>query len=147
MYNKVAVEIYRSADVIFPYLDNAEKQKLWMRDMLGSSKPVGEPTSLGQQFEMTFGQSAGSRTAHTEVVEFTPNQQIKMRMSDPSFSSDMGFTLEPSGGGTLVTYDVESTMHNPILKLMMGTIGFIMTPMASRQLKGDLTKLKRLVES
>jgi uncharacterized protein YndB with AHSA1/START domain len=147
MQNHASIEINRPPEVIFPYIDDHAKLKLWMKDFMSSNRPPDADSRVGMTFQMTFGQQAGSRTADTEIIAYEPNKRLKLRSTDISFTVDIDFTLTSANGATRVNYDVESTPLSPFFKLMMGISGMFMKGIANKQLQRDLKKLKQIAES
>jgi uncharacterized protein YndB with AHSA1/START domain len=80
-----------------------------------------------------------------EIVASRPNQEVDMRLDfGPQGTADAAFYLEPSDGGTLVTWTFGYDVGDDLIGRY---IGLIMKGMVGDKYQEGLARLKRLVET
>ena len=147
-YCAATVEINRRPAQVWRYLTTDELTKKWVSglEVIRHDSPgvhgSGEKLHMVESYEgervemeMTMGRVEAPR-----VMEFT-----LVALGDPSngFTEKGGYALEERDGKTRVTLAATSEYHGFLLRLMEPLI----TRSAKEKLRGDLARLKALVEA
>jgi len=133
------VRIDRSPADVFIYLTDVEKLPEWQASALEVS--VEGEMSLGtciREIRNFLGRRAESTL---EVTEYEPARKFSLRVLSGPLPFEVRHALTPEGEGTRVDWVAEAdTSRFPKLavRMMAGT--------AERQFKGDLERLKRVLE-
>ena len=132
-----SVTIDRPPEVVFPYVVDPEKQKLWsdvpMRPLSGSR----DEWSTGTRVELTVGMGPIKAVIGMEIVGMEPGRRMAFKSFSGPIKWEGEYTLEgmPSGG-TVVS--------------QAGTLAFtglwrLMEPMAGGEMsRGEVKELERL---
>ena len=138
---KGTIEISRPVAEVFTYVTEPKNTQEWERGAeqeLTSEGPIGLG-SKGRRVETFMGRDESAR----EVTEWTPNEQAAFKFESDKFIGAGEYRIEPTDGGTRLTYRFEGDAKNPFFKLLMP---FFM-PVLNRQTKKNYRKLKGILES
>jgi uncharacterized protein YndB with AHSA1/START domain len=136
-------------DKIFPYLSDYQRWPSWSpyekKDPDMKRTFTGPPTGPGAIYEWDGDKTVGQ--GRIEITEVSPNARLafNLDMFRPLESHNKGeFTLEPQGGGTLVTW----AMYGPapyVTKLMQALC--LMDRMVGGDFEKGLADLKTIAEA
>ena len=136
---KHTVRIDRTPADVFSYLTDVEKLPEWQASALEVS--VEGEMSLGTRIR-EIRNFLGRRAESTlEVTEYEPARRFSLRVLSGPLPFEVRHALTPEGKGTRLDWVAEAdTNRFPKLavRMMAGT--------AERQFKGDLERLKRVLE-
>lgn len=127
----------------FDYLADFSSVSDWDPNIPRAECVSGPPRQLGAKFEVDFEAIGQNFTLTYETIEIEEPSKVVLRSDKTGISSLDTLTFEPSGDGTLVTYEAELTLSGP-LKLADPVLqaGF---DKAGAEAEGGLAK--RLAES
>lgn len=137
-----SVTIDRSPEVVFPYITDPEKQKLWsdvpMRPLSGSN----DEWSIGTKVELTVGMGPIKAVIGMEIVGLDPGRRMAFKSFSGPIKWEGEYTLEdlPSGG-TKVS-QAGTLAFTGLWRLVQPMVGAEM----SRGEVKELEKLKGVVE-
>ncbi len=137
-----SVVINRPPEEVFEFISNFENNPRWQSGMrearITSEGPLGVGTTysqvakfLGRRVESTF-----------EVIEYEPHTMVKGRSTSGSFPITFTRSVAASPQGTMVTAVIEGDASG-----FFRLAGPILNRMVQRQVSGDYTNLKELLES
>lgn len=133
------VRIDRSPADVFRYLTDVEKMPEWQSSAV-EARAEGE-MGVGTEIK-EIRNFLGRRAESTlEVTEYEPGRKFSLRVLSGPLRFEVRHALTPEDGGTRLDWVAEAdTSRFPKLavRMMAGT--------AERQFKGDLERLKRLLE-
>jgi carbon monoxide dehydrogenase subunit G len=133
------VRIARPPADVFGYLTDVEKLPDWQSSAV-EVRAEGE-LRVGTRIR-EIRNFLGRRAESTlEVIEYDPGRKFSLRVLSGPLPFEVRHALTPEGGGTRLDWVAEAdTSRFPKLavRMMAGT--------AERQFKGDLERLKRLLE-
>lgn len=142
------IVINSSPEVLFPYINNAQKSYEWMpwaeSDPGVEIKFTGAPEGVGAKSSWD-GKQMG--TGSSEVIESIPNQSVKTTLvyTKPFEMSQVAtVSLAPTSAGTKVTWSVDG--HNNYFFKLIG-IFIDCDKMVGDQFLQGLNKLKKIVEA
>jgi uncharacterized protein YndB with AHSA1/START domain len=98
--------ISKPVDQVFAYLANVAKQPEWEPNILACQLDGAGPIQKGSTATQTVRRKGGEHQVSLTVTEFEPGRRLKFEKQWP-FRTAFGWILEPSDGGTHVTYPVE----------------------------------------
>jgi carbon monoxide dehydrogenase subunit G len=140
------VEIACAPEQLWPFLDEPEKQKLWMKGLLENEQ--AGPRGVGATFRMTIREGRKAEEYRGEVTAYDPPRHLAVRFGGGAMkglSMQVDYRLAPLvDGGTRLDYVAAADRASLpwVLKLLM--------PLAQLfgrlQLRGFLRTLKRLAE-
>lgn len=133
------VHIDRPPADVFSYLTEVEKVPEWQSSALEVSAEgeIGAGTRI-REIRNFLGRRAESTL---EVIEYEPGRRFSLRVVSGPLPFEVRHALTPEGEGTRLDWVAEAdTSRFPKLavRMMAGT--------AERQFKGDLERLKRVLE-
>jgi carbon monoxide dehydrogenase subunit G len=133
------VRIDRSPADVFNYLTDVERMPEWQSSAV-EARAEGE-MGVGTQIK-EIRNFLGRRAESTlEVIEYEPGRKFSLRVVSGPLPFEVRHALTPEGEGTRLDWVAEAdTSRFPKLavRMMAGT--------AERQFKGDLERLKRVLE-
>ncbi|WP_299462423.1 SRPBCC family protein [uncultured Gimesia sp.] len=137
-------EILAPIDVVFSYLEDDEKMKLWMEGLESIEYPEGKHVDnpVGTQFIHTIREGGHTQQYHGTVTEFDPPTLIAVELHSAAFQISVTYELTSAGRKTQFDYHCEIVLASLFHRLM----GFLFWWLTKRLLKSQMTKLKELSE-
>jgi carbon monoxide dehydrogenase subunit G len=139
------LEIACAPEQLWPFLDEPEKQKLWMKGLLENEQ--AGPRGVGSTFRLTIREGRKAEEYQGEVTAYDPPRHLAVRLGGGAMkgmSMQVDYRLAPLDGGTRLDYVAEAdTACLPwVYKLLMPLVQLF----GRFQLRGFLRTLKRLAE-
>lgn len=147
MEMKHSAEFECSPEHLWPFLEDPEKLKLWMKDVLEDHASKGGPVGVGSTFSMKVKQ--GGRTQHYrgEVLIYDRPKHLNLKLKGGDFQHEtemfIDFKLKDLGGRTRLDY-VETVDAAGALSQLVSPVVKLFSKM---QLKGFFKTLRTLVEA
>ena len=138
-----SIEISRSPEDVFGYLDDLARHGEWQEQVV-SAKVEGAPTQVGTRSTETRKVGGRERVMTYEVTEHSPPQLFAFRGVDGPIRAIGRATIEPLDGGarSRVTLDLDFEGHG---------MGKLLLPLvrnqAAKQVPKDQARLKQRLES
>ena len=133
------VRIDRSPADVFSYLTDVERMPEWQSSAL-EARAEGE-MAVGTRIRETRNFLGRRAESTLEVAEYEPGRKFSLRVLSGPLPFEVRHTLKPEDGGTRLDWAADAdTSRFPKLavRMMIGT--------AERQFKGDLERLKHVLE-
>ena len=140
-----SIEINRSPDDVFAYLDDVERHGEWQDQIVAVERQSEGPLHVGSRVRETRRVPGGDRSMTYEITEHDPPRQSTFRVLDGPIRAVGTISLEPVGDGSRsrLTFTVEFRGQ--------GLAGRVLLPVARtqarKQIPKDQAKLKALLES
>jgi uncharacterized membrane protein len=140
-----SIEINRSPDDVFAYLDDVERHGEWQDQIVAVERQSEGPLHVGSRVRETRRVPGGDRSMTYEVTEHNPPRQSAFRVLDGPVRAVGTISIEPAGDGTRskLTIAIDFKGH--------GLAGKVLLPVAKgqarKQIPKDQAKLKELLES
>ena len=137
--------IDRPPDVVARYAFDPANDPGWIGGVSSVEPVTGGPTAVGSRVIRRGSFMGRPLEWLMEVVELVPDRRIELHALRSPFPMDVTYTLEPSGTdgrSTQATVRVRGEAHG-----YYAIAGPLLGPMVRGSLKGDVNRLKRLVES
>ncbi|QDV17725.1 Polyketide cyclase / dehydrase and lipid transport [Gimesia panareensis] len=137
-------EIIAPIDIVFDFLNDDEKMKLWMEGLETTEYPEGknEDDPVGTIFVQTIREAGHSQQYAGIVTEYKPPELIGVQLQGNAFRVDVTYELTDRGRKT----DLDYTCELVFAGLFYRIIGFLFGGLTRRILKNQMTKLKQLAE-
>jgi uncharacterized membrane protein len=141
-----SIEIDRSPEDVFAYLDELESHSEWQADLISSRLETERPVGVGTRATDTRKVPGGPREMTYEVTEHDPPKRSAWRVINGPVRAVGSVTVEPLGGGdaptrSRVTVDLDLEGHG---------LGILIAPFArmqaGKQVPKDQVKLKEILE-
>lgn len=146
MQMKHSGEFKCSPEHLWPFLEDPEKLKLWMKDVLEDRASKGGPIGLGSFFSMKFKQGGKTQHYRGEILIYDRPKHLGLKMKGGDFQHEtemfIDFKLQDLGGRTRLDY-MESVDSAGALSQLMSPVVKLFSMM---QLKGFFKTLRTLVE-
>jgi uncharacterized membrane protein len=142
---KESIEINRSPEEVFAYLDDVKRHGEWQEQIVGVEPQSDGPLRVGSRVTETRRLPGGNRKSTYEVTAHDPPRHSEFRVLDGPVRPYGTIAVEPVGDGSRsrVTFEMDFTSH--------GLAGKIIAPMArkaaAKQVPKDQAKLKKLLEA
>ena len=107
---ETSVEISRSVEAVFAFLTNLENQKVLQSGI--SSVTLNGPVAVGTHY-IIQGQVMGRNfSSESEIVALEPNKKfaVKALAAPPASPVTTTYLLEPAGGGTKLTTQMDTVI-------------------------------------
>lgn len=142
--NEETVSVGRAPQEVFDYISRPENLPVWDSSILEAEQIGSDPLQVGTRWRGAS-KILGRRFDWTvELVELRPPTRMTSRSVEGKVSFTVTYTLEPDGGGTRLTYRVESGSG------LGGVFGRLADPMVekahSRTVRANLGTLAELLE-
>lgn len=145
MRMEIATEIGCAPDVLWPWIEEPERQMRWMKGLVSNELTSEGPSRKGSTFRMRIreGRRIGEYTGEVTRHERPRDLGVRIRGGcGPQFEMQVDYHLEDLGGRTRLDYrcSAEMTGFWRILAPLFGVF-------ARMQAKGFFRSLKRLAEA
>jgi uncharacterized protein YndB with AHSA1/START domain len=139
-----SVEIARSPEDVFAYLDDLERHGEWQSQIVSSKRETGGPTGVGTRATDVRRVPGRTQSVTYEITEHDAPRKVTFRGVNGPVRPVGTVTVEPAGeGGSKVTIELDLRGH--------GLLGAIVAPFARsqarKQLPEDQRQLKERLES
>jgi uncharacterized membrane protein len=139
-----SVEIARSPEDVFAYLDDLERHGEWQSTIVSSKRETDGPTGVGSRATDVRRVPGRTQSITYEITEHDPPRKSAFRGVNGPVRPVGTVTVEPAGdGGSKVTIELDLQGH--------GLVGAIFAPLARRQARTqvaeDQRRLKERLES
>jgi uncharacterized protein YndB with AHSA1/START domain len=128
------VEIARPVAEVFAFLADGENNPRWRSGVLDicHTSGNGEGAIYEQGIKGPFGRRV---PADYEITRYEPERLIAFRAIAGPVRPEGSFVLEPTGGGTRVTFKLRFVPHG---------LARLMTPMVAGTMRSEVSQLGRL---
>jgi uncharacterized protein YndB with AHSA1/START domain len=138
------VEIARSPEEIFAYMDQLERHSEWQTQIVGVTRETEGPTGAGTRATEVRKTPMGKQSVTYELTEYDAPRKVSFRGLNGSIRPVGTVTVEPIGEGrSRLTFEMELQGH--------GLLGKILAPLAQRdahrQVPKDQQRLKERLEA
>jgi len=138
-----SIDIDRSPEHVFAYLDELERHSEWQASLMSSRLESGGPVGVGTRATDVRRVPGGPREMTYELTEHQPPRRSAWRGVNGPVRADGSVTVEPldDGARSRVTVDLDLQGHG---------LGMLIAPFARmqarKQLPVDQAKLKEILE-
>lgn len=129
-------------EAVFAYLTDFRNTPKWHKNMKKVGWKKNEPPGLGAEYDWIETFAGQTMVLDGVVTSWEPPYSFTWRPTNSPFPITGGWTLAPQASSTVVTRYSDSQLTG-IMKLL----NFMMIPMANRQVRLELSELKRLIEA
>ena len=138
------IEIGRSPEDVFAYLDQLERHGEWQTQIVSVTRETEGPTGVGTRAIDVRRTPIGKQSVSYEITEYDPPRKVSFRGLNGPIRPLGTVTVEPIGEGrSRVTLQMELKGH--------GLLGKILAPLAQRdahkQIPKDQQRLKERLEA
>ena len=139
-----SVEIARSPEEVFAYLDDLERHGEWQSAIVSSKRETDGPTGVGTRATDVRRVPGRTQSVTYEIIEHDPPRKVVFRGVSGPVRPRGTVTVEPAGeGGSRVTIELDLEGN--------GLLGAILAPLARnqarKQVPADQRRLKERLES
>ncbi len=139
-----SIEIARSPEDVFAYLDQLERQVEWQKSIISSTRETEGPVRLGTRATDVRRVPGGKQAVSYEITEYDPPRRFSFNGVNGPVRPVGTVTIEPVGEGrSRLTLEMDLQGH--------GLRGLIGAPMARsqgrKQIPQDQHRLKERLES
>jgi uncharacterized protein YndB with AHSA1/START domain len=142
MSYQARVVIDAAPEVVFPYLYEPDRLRLWLGGFVESRSQTPGPLRVGTRSTDVFTENGRTIEMETEVIELKPNRSLGVTVDNKMVFTEQRYELRPEGAGTVVEIDMEARGKG-LTRLMGPFLG----GMLRKRLDEDLARLKTAVES
>lgn len=137
-------EIIAPIEIVFDYLNDDEKMKLWMEGLESTEYPSGKDAEhpVGTEFIQTI-QESGHPQQYTGVVTaFKPPTLLGVKLKGNAFTANVTYELAAHARKTELEYHCELVFSS----LLHRVVGFLFKGLNQRIVKTQIKKLQLLCE-
>lgn len=139
-----SIEIARSPEDVFKYMDQLERHGEWQSQILSTTCLMNRPVAVGTRATDIRKTPMGKRDVTYEITEYEPPRKVSFRGVNGPVRPVGTVTIEGLGeGGSRVTLHLELKGH--------GLLGKLVAPMAQREARKqvplDQKQLKERLEA
>ena len=96
------------AAIVFLWLEDSDRLKQWIPNLVEDESIVETPEKIGSQFRQVFVEKGKTMEMTGEITEYVENKVLRVIMAGDMFGLDVGYRLKPlSDAQTEVTQDTE----------------------------------------
>ncbi len=137
-------EIVAPIEIVFSYLNDDEKMKLWMEGLESIDYPKGKKTEkrVGNKFIHTIKEGLNTQTYKGIITAYEPPSLLAVKLAHPAHRMEVTYELTAYGRKTELDYHCELVFPSLFHRLM----GVSFSWFTKRILKSQMAKLKQLAE-
>lgn len=144
---KHVVEIEGRPQDVWPYLEEPEKMKSWLLELVDILPDGPETQGVGTRFKMRLRELGKVAEYQGEVRKYDPPRLLGHRLTGGSFKANEemfgDYELSDLGGRTRLEYRVEKELEGWVLKALTPLILLL----AKARFNGMFKRLKKAVET
>jgi len=147
MKTSMTTVIDAPAAIVFLYLEDNERIKKWVPNLIEDEAITETPDKVGSEFRQVFLEGGKEMEMTGVITEYTENERIRIDMTGKMFDLDVDYILKAlSATQTEVTQDTEIKMKG-FMKIMT-PIMLLISKLSSKNPQADAhAKLKELAEA
>ncbi|QDT90426.1 SRPBCC family protein [Gimesia algae] len=137
-------EIIAPVEVVFSYLNDDEKMKLWMQGLESIEYPKGKKPGykVGAKFIHTIKEGLNTQRYKGIVTVYEPPTLLAVKLAHPAHRIEVTYELTSLGRKTKLDYHCELEFASFYYRCM----GLLFSWFTKRILKSQVAKLKELAE-
>lgn len=130
-----------SVDEAFAYMADITHFVEWDPGIVRAVAVRGNTPGVGAAYDLTV-KTIGTTVMRYEMKEFIAPRRLVLESTTPFLKSLDVISVEPSGSGSIVTYDAELTLRGPlrVFDLLLGLSFRVIGDRAAAGLKRVLTR-------
>ncbi len=140
------IDIQAPPAVVFGWLDDSEKLKIWMPSIVEDEVIDAVEGRVGSQFRQVILENGERIESKGTVTGYVQDERLAIRLENKGFELDVDYHLEPIPGGTRLTQTVDIRFLG-MMKRVSWLISLVGRKSATGQLKETLTRLKKCCEN
>jgi carbon monoxide dehydrogenase subunit G len=134
-----SVEIARSPEDVFAYIDDLERHGEWQPDIVSSTRETDGPTRVGTRATDVRRVPGGKQSVTYEITEHEPPRMAAFKGVNGPVRPVGTVTVEAAGEGrSKVTVELDLQGH--------GLLGAVFAPLARREVRKSLPESHRLLK-
>ena len=139
------IDINSTPKVVFGWLENPEKARMWMTSVSEGEILHETPDRVGTTFREVVEDEGGSIEMHGYISGFEPDKSIAFHLESRANIVNVEYSVENLGTGTRLSYQADIHWKFPVnvISLFMGNK---MRQSILAQLQSELGKLKEFCE-
>jgi uncharacterized protein YndB with AHSA1/START domain len=140
--NTLEIEIDKSVEEVFAYVDDDAKLRQWIDGILESSRDPGPPVP-GSTFRQVVNVRGKPMELNGSLLRYDRNRELAVLLKSKLCDMEVTYRFEPSGTGMRIRYVCDSHYHSWLLRLL----GPLLKHEAQKKLKSDFGKLQALLHA
>ncbi|MEM6722381.1 MAG: SRPBCC family protein [Bacteroidota bacterium] len=143
MLIKLTETINAQPEKVFEIMTNTRLLKKWMLDLTQVKETSGSRSKPGHQSILIFGKGEGALEVEETIIEFNKPKQLKLDLASRNMKSQQTFQFEAlPDQKTRINARIKVNLRPAIINLFI----LFLRPSIRNQQRGDLKRLKRLIE-
>ena len=135
-----------SPEALWPWIDDPERSKQWMRGLVEVRPTSPGPRRKGSTAVVVIQEGRRSAEYDETILEYEPARRLKLRLVGGSFRGtglEIDYKLDDLGGRTRLEYECGCELQNKVLAFFAPLFGVF----ARMQARSFFRKLRKLAES
>lgn len=134
--------IARPPDLVFAWIGDPERARLWQPDVAEGEILHAEPGMVGTRFREVLQDGRGRAEMQGRITEFRPGRSMAVRLEGHGMTVTARFEVSPHPRGTLLRADQSLVLPGRLAGVMQPLIRWRVAARA----RADLNRLRRLCE-
>jgi uncharacterized membrane protein len=136
-----SVHIQQPVQRVFSYATDLTNNMQWQSDILGAEQTSEGPFGLGATYRCINRFMGQEIETEGVISEYDPEKKCSFKFTSGPVTGESRFFFESAAEGTKFTAAGELSID------LFRLAGFLFSRMARKQIKGDLSKLKQILEN
>lgn len=147
MKTSMTTVINAPAEVVFLWLEDDERLKQWIPNLLEDEPIIETPEKVGSTFRQVFVENGKEMEMTGEITAYSENERMRVFMTGKMFDLDVDYILKsPSENQTEVTQDSHIKLKGAMM--LFAPIMWLMSKLSSKNPQADAhARLKELAEA
>lgn len=142
---QISVDINATPEVVWYWLGDPERAKVWMTSVTRTEYITRTPDLIGSTFREYVEEDGRGTWMHGAIVDYVPNERMAVHLEGDYNAVDVVFTLEEVNGDTRLTQTAD--MHfKGLLRLTSLIFGRAIKRNIIRQSSSEFQTLKTLCQ-
>ena len=136
METRISRNINASPETVFRYIDEEDKIKLWIPELVANEFPHGKPKEnpVGTKFIQKLKEGGRVRSYEGEVTAYEKNRALSIRLGNKGFTVDVDYRVEPQGSGSRLDFTCKVQYKSWFFGLMGKLFSGFMVKVANKQM-------------
>lgn len=147
MKTEFSTELPAPPERVFYWLDDAERVKRWIPNVVENVDLEVTPDRVGSTFRQVFDEKGRKMIFNGRVLAYEANRRLHLFMEGEMFDLDIDYRLEDLGGKTRLTQDSTAIFKSLLWKILGPPMCLFMKKAAMKEMEQNMQRLGELAAS
>ncbi|NNC37999.1 MAG: hypothetical protein EX271_11300 [Acidimicrobiales bacterium] len=141
------ITIEAPASLVFLWLEDADRLKQWVPNLIEDEALVETPEKVGSKFRQVFSERGKEMVMIGEITEYIENERMRVDICGDMFDLDLQYSFKAEGAARTHLTQETSIKFKGMMKLLTPIFAVMNIFMGSKAQDEALSRMKQLAEA